>query len=45
MSDDYQGWLTDFELPEPTGEPAYPDHFGWVPPLVPLPRRSPEEWF
>ncbi|WP_309115199.1 hypothetical protein [Saccharothrix sp.] len=26
-------------------EPAYPARFGWAPPLVPLPRRAPDELF
>ncbi|MEJ2854640.1 MULTISPECIES: hypothetical protein [unclassified Saccharothrix] len=26
-------------------EPAYSTRFGWAPPLVPLPRRAPDELF
>ncbi|NUT93749.1 MAG: hypothetical protein HOY78_17190 [Saccharothrix sp.] len=26
-------------------EPAYPARFGWMPPLIPLPRRAPDELF
>ncbi|MBB5954967.1 hypothetical protein FHS29_001537 [Saccharothrix tamanrassetensis] len=26
-------------------EPAYPVSFGWAPPLIPLPRRAPDELF
>ncbi|CCH35034.1 hypothetical protein ABZ816_20960 [Actinosynnema sp. NPDC047251] len=49
FSDDYQGladWLYGSEpgLAE-VGEPAYPGSFGWTPPLVPLPRRAPDELF
>ncbi|XVV03171.1 hypothetical protein ACQPW3_38520 [Actinosynnema sp. CA-248983] len=29
----------------PGPEPAYPARFGWAPPLVPLPRRAPDELF
>ncbi|MFI9814879.1 hypothetical protein [Saccharothrix variisporea] len=26
-------------------EPAYSAYFGWAPPLIPLPRRAPDELF
>ncbi|MEU7531417.1 hypothetical protein AB0A74_37190 [Saccharothrix sp. NPDC042600] len=31
--------------PDAAVEPAYPARFGWTPPLVPLPRRAPDELF
>ncbi|WP_433265620.1 hypothetical protein ACQPZF_38460 [Actinosynnema sp. CS-041913] len=48
FSDDYQGladWLDGFEFGGSDGEPAYPASFGWTPPLIPLPRRAPDEVF
>ena len=35
---------TDERVPD-TAEPAFTATFGWVPPLVPLPRRAPDELF
>ncbi len=42
-------WLGGFDLepagPTGPGEPAYPVSFGWLPPLIPLPRRAPDDLF
>ncbi|MEV0678422.1 hypothetical protein AB0I60_18090 [Actinosynnema sp. NPDC050436] len=49
FSDDYQGladWLLHGERDAAeAGDPACPVNPGWTPPLVPLPRRAPDEQF